>query len=122
MAVVTLATLEDVTNRLGRDLTEEETRQATALLEDATAMILDRFPRYATEPTSTSKAVCRAMVLRVLQNPQGLRQESIDDYQVTYDAARSAGELYISDTEAEMLRPLATSAFSITPTAPKVRP
>ncbi|MEU7384017.1 Gp19/Gp15/Gp42 family protein [Streptomyces sp. NPDC042207] len=117
-----LAELSDIADRLGRDLTPEETRQATALLEDATAMILDRFPRYATEPTATSRAVCRAMVLRVLQNPQGLRQESIDDYQVTYDAARSAGELYISDTEAEMLRPLIGAAFSITPTAPKAWP
>ncbi|MGW5126685.1 hypothetical protein ACWEQ7_22045 [Streptomyces sp. NPDC004069] len=117
-----LAELADIADRLGRDLTEEETRQATALIEDATAMILDRFPRYAAEPTATSKAVCRAMVLRVLQNPQGLRQESIDDYQVTYDAARSAGELYISDAEAEMLRPPLSSAFSIVPMAPRSRP
>lgn len=108
-----LATLADVADRLGRDLTDDENRQGMALLEDASAMILDRFPGLATAPTDASRAVCRSMVVRVLQNPQGVRSEQIDDYQRTIDSARSTGELYISDDEAEMLRPPGTTAFSI---------
>ncbi|MFB7739574.1 Gp19/Gp15/Gp42 family protein [Streptomyces sp. NPDC056112] len=108
-----LATLEDLADRLGRDLTAVETRQATSLLEDASALIVERFPRYATTPTQTSKKVCCAMVLRVLRNPEGKRQESIDDYSYTIDSSRSAGELYLTDNEAAELQPSRTGAFSI---------
>ncbi|MFJ2863685.1 Gp19/Gp15/Gp42 family protein [Kitasatospora sp. NPDC087314] len=115
-----LATLTDLADRLGRDLTPTESRQATALLHDATAVILDRFPRYATTPTAASTAVCSAMVLRVLRNPDGKRSEQIDDYSYTVDSARSAGELYITEHELDTLRPIRTSAFSITPVMPPV--
>jgi hypothetical protein len=115
---VALATLEDVANRLGRDLTAEEERRATANLEDATALILDRFPQYETAPTAVSKKVCCAMVLRVLTNPDGKRQESIDDYSYTVDSSRSRGEVYLSDDEMDELRPPAKRAFSIVPGVP----
>ncbi|MFD5916179.1 hypothetical protein ACFVYP_07035 [Kitasatospora sp. NPDC058201] len=115
-----LATLADLADRLGRDLTTAETRQATAWLDDATALILDRFPQYATAPTPASTAVCCAMVLRVLRNPDGKRSEQIDDYSYTVDSARSAGELYLTEHEIETLTPVRTSAFSIVPGAPAV--
>ncbi|MEU1421477.1 Gp19/Gp15/Gp42 family protein [Kitasatospora sp. NPDC005751] len=117
-----LATLADLADRLGRDLTTTETRQAAALLHDATAIILDRFPRYATTPTDASTAVCAAMVLRVLRNPDGKRSEQIDDYSYTVDSARSAGELYLTEHEVETLRPIRTAAFTIVPGAPAVTP
>ena len=111
-----LATTADLADRLGRDLTTSETRQATAWLDDATGIILDRFPQYATAPTPVATGVCCAMVLRVLQNPAGKRSETIDDYSYTIDSARSAGELYLTSAELDTLRPIRTSAFSITPT------
>jgi hypothetical protein len=119
---VALATLADLADRLGRDLAAAETRQATALLDDATAVILDRFPQYETAPTAVSTKVSCAMVLRVLRNPEGRRQESIDDYSYTIDSSRSTGEIYLSDSEAEELRPPLRSAFSIVPGAPAVTP
>ncbi|MET8982135.1 hypothetical protein ABZX85_41785 [Streptomyces sp. NPDC004539] len=114
-----LATLTDLEDRLGRDLTDAETRRATAWLEDASALILARFPQYATAPTAVSKKVCCAMVLRVLSNPDGKRQESIDDYAYTVDSARSTGEVYLSEDEADELtsRP-GGRAFSIVQGAP----
>lgn len=115
-----LATLDNLADRLGRDLTPAETRQATALLDDATAIILDRFPQYLTAPTQASIAVCSAMVLRVLRNPDGKRSEQIDDYSYTIDSARSAGELYLTAAELDTLRPIRTSAFSIVPGTPAV--
>jgi hypothetical protein len=48
--------------------------------------------------------VVTAMTLRVLGNPQGKRQESIDDYSWTRDNAVSAGLLYVSDDELNMLK------------------
>lgn len=113
-----LATLDDLADRLGRDLTAEEERRATAWLDDATALILKPFPQYETAPTAVSKKVCCAMVLRVLGNPDGKRQESIDDYSYTVDSSRSRGEVYLSDDELEELRPPKKSAFSIVPGAP----
>lgn len=113
-----LATLDDLADRLGRDLTDSEERQAAALLDDATAIIVDRFPQYELAPTATAKAVCAAMVLRVLRNPEGKRSQTIDDYSYTIDSARSAGELYLTEHEAESLRPPNKTAFSIVPSAP----
>lgn len=113
-----LATLTDLSDRLGRDLTAVETRQATALLEDASGIILGRFPQYATTPTANATAVCAAMVLRVLRNPDGHRQEAIDDYSYTVDSSRSAGELYLTDHEAATLRPVRSASFSVVPVAP----
>lgn len=110
-----LATLTDLGDRLGRDLTSSEARQATAWLADAEALILKRFPQYATTPTDISKKVCCAMVLRKLDNPNGKRQESLDDYSYTIDSSRSRGEVYLSDEEAEELRPQTSGAFSIVP-------
>jgi hypothetical protein len=115
-----LATQADLADRLGRDLTAIEARKSGALLRDATAIILDRFPQYGTAPTDTSTAVCCAMVLRVLLNPIGLRSETVDDYSYTIDTARSAGELYMTENEIDTLTPIRTSAFSIVPLAPPV--
>ncbi|MFD6474385.1 hypothetical protein ACFWEH_12905 [Streptomyces anulatus] len=119
-----LASPADLADRLGRDLTAAEERQATVFLADATAIIIDRFPRYATTPTATSKKVCCAMVLRVLRNPDGKRQETIDDYSYTVDSSRSTGEIYLSPSEVEELRPAhgGGGAFSIVPGAPAVTP
>ncbi|MEU5442763.1 hypothetical protein [Streptomyces griseofuscus] len=108
-----LATLTDLADRLGRDLTSPEARRATAWLADAEALILKRFPQYATAPTAVSTKVACAMVLRVLTNPDGKRQESLDDYSYTVDSSRSRGEVYLSEDEAEELRPAAGGAFSI---------
>jgi hypothetical protein len=111
---VALATLEDLADRLGRDLTESEERRATAWLRDATALILKQFPQYEAEPTDISTMVCCAMVLRKLDNPNGKRQESLDDYSYTIDSSRSRGEVYLSDEEADELRPPKSKTFEIT--------
>lgn len=120
--MVTLATPADLADRLGRDLTDVEARQAPVLLDDATSVIFDRFPQYIATPTAVSKKVCCAMVLRVLRNPNGLRQESIDDYSFTVDSSRSSGEIYLTEAEVDELRPIRTSSFSIVPGAPVVSP
>jgi len=113
-----LATVDDLAARLGRSLTAAETTQGTAWLDDATAIILDRFPQYEAAPTAASLAVCCAMVLRVLRNPNGLRSETVDDYSYTRDTMLSAGEIYMTRNDIEALTPAQSSAFSIVAVMP----
>lgn len=48
------------------------------------------------------RVLCTA-VLRVMKNPDGKRQESIDDYSWTRDQAVSSGLLYFGDGELSAL-------------------
>jgi hypothetical protein len=63
-----------------------------------------------------------AMVLRVLNNPEGKLQETIDDYTYRLDQSVSTGALYLSDAESSLLTSSGGSdgAFTIRPagTAP----
>jgi hypothetical protein len=62
------------------------------------------------------------MVLRVLNNPEGKLQETIDDYTYRLDQSVSTGALYLSDAESSLLTSSGGSdgAFTIRPagTAP----
>lgn len=104
-----------------RPLSPSETIAATALLSDAWATLIGRVPlleqRLLTGLVSTDLAVAvvSAMVLRVLRNPEGKRQESLDDYSYTRDQALSAGVLYVTDAEVDLLSVRTHGAFSITP-------
>ncbi len=94
-----------------RPLTTAETAIAGTLLDDAYAILVARAPtleaRLSAVPPTVSTGlvvgiVC-SMVLRVLRNPDGKRQESIDDYSWTRDEAVSAGLLYVADDELRLL-------------------
>ena len=116
------ATTDDIVRRW-RPLSEPETNVAQALLDDAWVILSSRIPTLdATTADGTTdpnlvRAVLSAMVLRVMRNPEGKRQESIDDYSWTRDQAVSTGTLYVSDDELALLRPAGSSsgAFSIRP-------
>lgn len=118
------ATVEDLNSRfIERDLTDAERAKAPAHLADASAIMRDRFPYLASgTPPETARTVCCAMVLRVLRNPGGVREEQVDDYRYVRDTQLSAGQLYLTGEEAEMLRPVGRSAFSIVPGAPAAAP
>lgn len=112
-----------------RPLSAAEQIVAMSLLADAWQIMLSRVPLLSSRldiiaPATTPElsadlviAVECAMVLRVLKNPDGKRQESIDDYSWMRDNAVSAGLLYLSDDELALIGPAgATSdAFSIRP-------
>jgi hypothetical protein len=94
-----------------RSLTDAEKVNAQALLEDAWAELLspknvpDLEDRIGDGRVSTALVVrvVRSMVLRVLRNPDSLRQWSVDDVTFVRDSAVSAGELYASPEEVELL-------------------
>lgn len=106
-----------------RPLLESERTVAQALLDDAWAVVLTRRPMLQQHlvdgnvSDGLARAVVSAMVLRVLRNPEGIRQWSIDDASFTRDNALSAGWLFVSDDELALLTPGGTGdgAFTIRP-------
>lgn len=56
-------------------------------------------------PGARVDGVVEDMVVRVLRNPNGLRQYSIDDFSKMVDTALSSGGLYLSDAERLLLAP-----------------
>ena len=105
-----------------RPLAGTEIAQAQALLDDAWVILLSRRPSLDAEIGDGSvrpdlvRAIVAAMVVRVLRNPNGVRQWSVDDYSETRDNSVAAGSLYVSDDEMALLNGGASSeAFSIRP-------
>lgn len=114
----------DVEKRLGRPLSPAESLQVEAWLEDLEAQIVYRIPTFSdlVAAGTPSEAIVRAVmctaIIRVLNNPKGLRQStvSIDDYSrtETVDTTSSSGALYLTDGEWDLLLPAtAGGAFSI---------
>jgi hypothetical protein len=118
---VDLADLED----RWRPLADDEKAGAQALLADAWAIANVQLPNLDASVTAGTtspdavRAVLSAMVIRVLRNPDGVRQWSVDDYSETRDSTLSSGALYLTADELNLLntamgRPR-RGAFSITP-------
>jgi hypothetical protein len=111
--VVTIspATSENLIERSLRPLTDAEIAWGAVRLDDAYLQIITAVPsvetRLATAWDSTLAAlvvqVQCAMVLRVLANPDGVLEESGDDYTRRLDASISTGSLYLTDAERALL-------------------
>ena len=115
-----------------RTLVGQEIVNGTTFLADAWRMLKRRYDALdSTADLDTAIAadadledevvrVLATAVLRVMKNPDGKRQESIDDYSWQRDQAVSAGLLYISDEEFSDLIPGSEGpggAFMIDPLA-----
>lgn len=102
------AVYQDVEARW-RPLSTQEQTTAQTLLEDVWRLIKRRIPDVEARIADDSDygddviMVEASAVLRVLKNPDGKRQESIDDYTYIRDRANSAGDLYVSDKEWSLL-------------------
>jgi hypothetical protein len=92
-----------------RPLTVAEQTVAQALLDDAWEELLARVPDLEARTADgrvTSGLVVRvvsAMVIRVLRNPEAIRQWSVDDASFTRDNLVSSGFLYASADEIGLL-------------------
>lgn len=110
---MSFATVSDVQVRLGRPVTDVE--QAQTLLDDVETIIRARLgdldARAAADEgfAGTLVMVEANAVVRVLRNPEGLRTwtVAVDDGSVTKtrDQATSAGGLYVTDDEWDLLTP-----------------
>lgn len=104
---VTIPDLED----RWRPLVGHEITNADAFLADAWAELLSRRPNLEADLTAgtvTEANVVRvvaAMVLRVLRNPEGYDQESIDDWSGRRNALVADGILRITPEELAAVTP-----------------
>lgn len=118
------ATFQDVADRW-RPLTADETAKVTLLLADAWALIKLRIPgieaRLAALPPTLDVnlviMVQAAMVMRMMRNPDGYRQEQIQGYSYTRDDNSASGALFLSADELDLLEASASSsgAYTIRP-------
>jgi hypothetical protein len=124
---ISQATTADLTSRSLRPLTTAETTWATVRLRDAFTQIIAALPSLGARLDSgvvsdpinqlVIQVQC-SMVLRVLSNPDGVLEETIDDYTRRLDAAISTGALYLTDLERSLLSATVGSsegAFTIRP-------
>ncbi|MDR1954289.1 MAG: phage Gp19/Gp15/Gp42 family protein [Clostridiales Family XIII bacterium] len=103
------ATVSDIEERLGRNLTDIEKGKAEAFIDDATiymatqANIADPPP---TEKTELLKSICCAVVLRAFQVPVfGVAsvQQTAGPYSENLSFANPSGDLYLTSGEKKML-------------------
>ncbi len=104
------ATISDIEARW-RPLVDLEPINATAFLDDAWAELLSRRPTLEADMTATTvttanvvRVVC-AMVLRILKNPDGWDQESIDDWSGRRNALVADGVLRVTAEELASVSP-----------------
>lgn len=99
-------------------LSAQLTINAQSLLDDAWAILKNRVPDLedrilaGTQDPQLVIAVECSMVLRVLKNPDGKRQEAVDDYSWTRDSALSAGAMYVTPEELRLITDIGTSTRS----------
>jgi hypothetical protein len=119
------AVLADLVTRSLRPLTDVEQAWASTRLEDAYTQLVALRPTVDARLSSATVTdafvrlviqVQCAMVLRVLNNPDGVLEETGDDYTRRLDASVSTGALYATDAELQLLStfdPTGDTAFSI---------
>lgn len=104
------ATVADIVARW-RPLSTQETTNATVFLSDAWEEILGRRPALEADiasgavRTANVVRVVAAMVLRVLKNPDGWDQETIDDWSGRRNKLVADGILRITDDELAAITP-----------------
>lgn len=116
-----LAAVSDVAARLGREISSQESDLSATLLDDAEAILTARIPDLLDRAAGDERyralvvMVEASMVVRVLRNPDGYRQESEGGYSYTVDTRAAAGFLTVLDDEWALLGYRADGAFTIAP-------
>lgn len=105
---VTVQTVESAA--YGITVPSESLASVQALIDKAVGLLLDEIPnlvqRVADGRTKadSAKSVVEDMVVRVLRNPNALRQITINGDSATIDQAVSSGQLYVAEAELARLR------------------
>lgn len=120
------ATVDDVEDRLGRELDDHEARIVTTRLNDAELLIRARIPDLDARITSgridvmTVRMIEAEAVLRLVRNPSGFASETDGSYSYTLSELVASGRLAILADEwtllgirrgAYVIRPLLRPAF-----------
>lgn len=113
-ALPPLATMEDLTGRTQLD--DARIRLGRVLIIRASALVRGRWADIDSRIAAGTLDVLLAaeavteMVLRVLRNPDALRQKTVGPFSVTYDLGQAAGFLAVTAAEAGLLAPVVTGA------------
>ncbi|GGU45905.1 Gp19/Gp15/Gp42 family protein [Lentzea flava] len=120
------ATVDDVEDRLGRELDDQEARIVNTRLNDAELLIRSRIPDLDARITSgrldvmTVRMIEAEAVLRLVRNPSGFASETDGSYSYTLSEQVASGRLEILADEwsllgirrgAYVIRPLLRPAF-----------
>lgn len=114
-----LATTDALALRLGATLAGTELTRATAILDDASALIrseagvdwVDEQGQLVDVPTVV-ESVALAVAYRAFRNPDGLGQASLGDASVSYDRGSGQSAVYLTRDERRSVRRAAgTSAI-----------
>lgn len=104
------ATLDDVEEMIG-EVDDDETAKVNGLLRRASTMIRSqvatidlRIAQGLLDP-QTAEDICADMVVRVLRNEDGIKQETIGPTAVTYDPTVASGKLFMTPEELFLLYP-----------------
>ena len=116
-----LATLDDVSSRLGRPITDTaEVAQVNKWIGDVSRRIVRRIPTIdnsvvdGTISSATVSQIVANVVIRKMGNPEGFRSERIDDYY--YDRGQQSADLSLTDVEwADLIPGYGSGAFSVRP-------
>lgn len=93
------------------DIDADDLPKVAALARRASAIIraqvyeVDMRIEQAQLDAQTVTDVCVDMVIRVLRNPEGVKQETIGPIATTYDPTVAAGRLYLTPDELFLLQP-----------------
>jgi hypothetical protein len=105
-----------------RPLTADESVVAAALIDDAFEMLIARVPGLESRLTSGDLRpglvvkVVTEMVKPVMMNPEGMLEESIDNWSGRRDSAMSTGQMQVSDDQIRLLMGgVIRKSFSIVP-------
>jgi len=109
---VALISIEQLNDRLGRELAGAEETQALALIDDASALVLEVAAGSGDDPDWTSPGdvpdvivpVIANMVRRALENPRGLSGEQLGDYQWQAGAGTGQASIYATRREERIIR------------------
>lgn len=96
------ATTADYQARAAVTLAEPQLSQVAAYLDDASALMRRHIPAGYTPDPDTTRAVCVAVVRRMMANPGGYRARTIGGYSETLG---EDGGLYLTEAEIGMLQP-----------------
>lgn len=98
------ATVADYEARAAVSLPDGSPRRAQveAYLDDASALMARHIPAGYTPDAGTLRAICVAVVRRVMANPGGYRQRTIGQYS---ESLGEDGGLYLTDDEKAQLVP-----------------
>lgn len=106
--------ISNIAKSLGRALEPHETGQAQWWIQGAQLRIQAKLGDLAKLNQETLTYVITEAVARKLRNPDGKRNERIDDYSYGYDADAARVDIDLTDTEWEMLKPIKNAnAFTI---------